>query len=388
MRLERQIHGGMATRSLRRWYAIHKWTSLVCTVFILLLCVTGLPLIFYHEIDHALGNAVDPPERPGVTTRVSLDSLVAEARRLHRDDAVQYVAEDPDDGNAWSVALGKTANARELTQYLTFDVRTGELLNRYPLDEGVMHILYHLHTDLFLDLPGKLFLGGMGLLLVVALVSGVVVYGPFMRKLRFGTVRYERTSRTRWLDLHNLLGIATALWLLVVGVTGVLNTLADPIYNRWKASALGAMTAAYKDAPLLARHGSVEQAVAAAREATGLRKVRFMAFPGNDFATPHHFVAFMLGDTPITSRLMTPVLIDGKTSKVIDQRPLTGITKALLLSQPLHFGDYGGAPLKILWALFDAIAIVVLSSGLYLWWKKRNLSVEQRLALATPTEEP
>ncbi len=27
----------------------------------------------------------------------------------------------------------------------------------------------------------------------------------------------------------------------------------------------------------------------------------------------------------------------------------------LLLSQPLHFGDYGGMPLKILWALLDLL---------------------------------
>jgi uncharacterized iron-regulated membrane protein len=389
MQLERQAQrSGMSTIALRRWYGVHKWTSLVCTVFILMLCVTGLPLIFYHEIDHALGNSVDPPERPGVTTRVSLDRIVAEARRLHPGDAVQYVAEDADDPNAWSVGLGKTADAVELTAYLTFDVRTGELLNQYPLDEGVMHVLYHLHTDLFFELPGKLFLGGMGVLLVLSLVSGVVVYGPFMRKLRFGTVRYERTSRTRWLDLHNLLGIATALWLLVVGTTGVINTLADPIYDRWKSSALGAMTAAHADAAPLTAHGSVEAAVTAARAATGLSQVRFMAFPGNDFATPHHFVAFMNGDSPVTSRLMTPVLIDGETSVVIDQRPLTGITKALLISQPLHFGDYGGLPLKILWALFDLIAIVVLSSGVYLWWKKRKLTIEQRFAPASPEAAP
>ncbi|HZI44201.1 MAG TPA: PepSY-associated TM helix domain-containing protein [Ilumatobacter sp.] len=134
--------------------------------------------------------------------------------------------------------------------------------------------------------------------------------------------------------------------------------------------------------------GEADQAVTAARAATGLSQVRFMAFPGNDFATPHHFVAFMNGDSPVTSRLMTPVLIDGETSVVIDQRPLTGITKALLISQPLHFGDYGGLPLKILWALFDLIAIVVLSSGVYLWWKKRKLTIEQRFAPASPEAAP
>ncbi|MCO5774728.1 PepSY domain-containing protein, partial [Citrobacter freundii] len=90
-------------------------------------------------------------------------------------------------------------------------------------------LMLKLHTDLFLGLPGYLFLGLMGLLLVASLVSGVVVYTPFMRKLDFATVRAERSRRLKWLDLHNLLGIVTLSWVLVVGVTGVINTLALPI---------------------------------------------------------------------------------------------------------------------------------------------------------------
>jgi uncharacterized iron-regulated membrane protein len=43
---------------------------------------------------------------------------------------------------------------------------------------------------------------------------------------------------------------------------------------------------------------------------------------------------------------------------------------ALLLSQPLHFGDYGGAGMQFLWALLDLATIVVLGSGLYLWLKR------------------
>ena len=40
-----------------------------------------------------------------------------------------------------------------------------------------MQFLFRLHADLFLELPGTLFLGFMGLLLVASLVSGAVVYG-------------------------------------------------------------------------------------------------------------------------------------------------------------------------------------------------------------------
>ena len=80
---------------------------------------------------------------------------------------------------------------------------------------------------MFAGMGGKLFLGLMGLLFVVAIVSGVAVYGPFMRKLSFGTVRRTGSGRLRWLDLHNLIGVVTVSWALVVGMTGVVNTWAD-----------------------------------------------------------------------------------------------------------------------------------------------------------------
>ena len=44
----------MSNRSLKVWIWLHKWTSLVCTVFMLMLCLTGLPLIFHDEIESLL----------------------------------------------------------------------------------------------------------------------------------------------------------------------------------------------------------------------------------------------------------------------------------------------------------------------------------------------
>ena len=47
----------MKSKTIRRWSFIHTWTSLICTAFLLLLALTGLPLIFHHEIDHLLGDS-------------------------------------------------------------------------------------------------------------------------------------------------------------------------------------------------------------------------------------------------------------------------------------------------------------------------------------------
>lgn len=369
--------------ALRKWYWLHKWSSLVCTLFLLVLCITGLPLIFHHELDHLLGNSVDPPAMPGVSSRASLDDIVAAARERQPGHAVQFVSRDADEPDAWFIVMGETVDAPEASALFTFDARTGDFVHEYPLDRGVMNVLFRLHTDMFAGLGGTLFLGAMGLLLLLSLVSGAVVYGPFMRKLPFGSVRFERASRIRWLDLHNLLGIATLLWLFTVGFTGVVNTLSRPILGYWQTTELASMTAAHRSEQALGRPVSVERAVASARAAAPSSELSFIAFPGNPFASPQHFVAFMHGSTPLTSKLLTPLLIDAQRGAVVDRRALPWYATALLLSQPLHFGDYGGTPLKVVWALLDVIAIVILGSGAYLWLQKRKVAVEAQLDALT-----
>ena len=44
----------MKARTLRTWVWVHKWSSLVSMLFLLMLCITGLPLIFHEEIEHWL----------------------------------------------------------------------------------------------------------------------------------------------------------------------------------------------------------------------------------------------------------------------------------------------------------------------------------------------
>ena len=50
--------------------------------------------------------------------------------------------------------------------------------------------------------------------------------------------------------------------------------------------------------------------------------------------------------------------------------------KALALSQPLHFGDYGALPLKLLWAILTIFTMIILGSGLYLWLGKRRFGTD------------
>jgi uncharacterized iron-regulated membrane protein len=374
----------MKRGAIRGWYLVHKWTSLACTLFLLMLCLTGLPLIFHDEIDAALGHA--PGE--GMIGRGSsgtgpgllpLDVMLAKALNNRPGDVPLFMAFD-NDRPLMTITTGPRpdAAAAEMTMQI-FDRSTGRSAG--PENDGLTAFLLRVHTDMLLGLPGELFLGGMGLLFVVAIISGVVLYAPFMRKLEFGTLRVSRSARVKWLDYHNLLGIVATAWMIVVGATGVINALATPIMQIWQRNELAEMTRAYAGKPALppSRYGSLDAAMAKARAARPGNNPQFIAFPGGSYSSKHHYAVFLQGDTPLTERLLTPALIDAETGRLTDVRPMPWYTRALSLSQPLHFGDYGQLPLKLLWAMLDLFTLHILGTGLYLWLGKRRTSLDARV---------
>ena len=354
---------------LRTWISIHKWTSLVSSIFLLMLCLTGLPLVFHEEIDHL--SSIEAPSMPEDTPYVSMDKVVESALAAQPGKVVRYMFWDEEDHPHITLVSMATRIDAPPDEYwlLSIDSRTAQVLDQ-PAKGGFMDVMLQLHTDMYAGLPGQLFLGFMGLLLVIAVVSGVVVYKPFMRKLEFGTVRKYKGRSIKWLDLHNLLGIVTVVWLTVVGATGIINTLDPIVLAVWQGDQLADMVKPYKDAPPMKDNGSVQMALDTAARSAPDMKVGLVAFPGTAFADKHHYTTFLKGNTPLTARLLRPALIDAQTGELTDSREMPWYVKALFVSQPLHFGDYGALPLKIIWALLDILAIIVLASGLYLWAKK------------------
>jgi uncharacterized iron-regulated membrane protein len=373
----------MKSQTIRRWSFIHTWTSLICTLFLLMLAVTGLPLVFHHEIEHLLGDAPELREMPADTPRKDLQQLV-EAAQAHRPgEVVQYFGWDEDEPNGMYAFMGKTAGGDPNdTHTFMLDARTGEAAETPSANGGFMMVMLRLHVDMYAGLPGKLLLAFMGLLFVLAIISGVVLYAPFMRRLDFATVRANKSTRVRWLDQHNQIGVVTLTWAFVVGLTGVLNACADLVIEQWRNDALTEMVAPYRDAPPLTERAPATRLLEIAKATVPGSEPSFIAFPGSRFSSEHHYAVFMKGDTHLTSHLLTPVLIDAKDLHVTAIVNSPWYMDALLLSQPLHFGDYGGMPMKILWGILDVLTIIVLCSGVYLWWVRRRAAASANLRQA------
>ncbi len=361
-------------KQVKTWFQIHKWASLICTAFLLMLCLTGLPLIFTEEIEALEGKPPLAPALPAGTPTVALEQLAEAVQRQFPTHVIRFVYWDEHEPNTTTFTLSDSLTApADNYKLVIMDNRTARVLEEPKVQEGFMYVMLQLHIDMFMGLGGKLFLGLMGLLFVLAIGSGLLLYSPIMRRFDFGMVRAEKSTRLKWLDLHNLLGVVTVVWATVVGFTGVLNTLAEVVQGVWQQGQLAEMIAPYKGAaPLQGKLSPLDQALAVAKQAAPDMEPSFVAYPGTLYSSQHHYAVFMKGNTPLTQRLAKPALIDAKTGKLTDMRTMPWYVNAVFISQPLHFGDYGGLPLKIIWAVFDIVTIVVLISGLYLWFARNK----------------
>jgi uncharacterized iron-regulated membrane protein len=376
-------------RNIKKWLWVHRWTSLICTLFLLLLCLTGLPLIFGEEIDEWLNPGAPYEMLPANTPMGNLDSMVHKAQQRYPKEVISYVYIDDEEPQVLLGMIPHYDADPELSHDMKFDARTAKLLKDEPPERDqktFIGLMLSLHTDLFMGLPGELFMGFMGLLFVVSIISGVVLYGPFTKKLDFGTVRRDRSRRMKWLDLHNLLGIAIMVWLAVVGITGVINELSTPLFGLWQQTDVRDMLKKYenKALPVQGQLSSADAAYNTAKKALPGMTVTTLVFPGNQYGSPYHYLLWAKGNTPLTSRLFSPVLVEANSGELAAIVQMPWYLRFLEVSRPLHFGDYGGTPLKIIWALFDIAAIVVLITGVYLWFARRK-NQEAYFAVISPT---
>ena len=117
----------MKSQTIRRWSFIHTWSSLVCTLFLLMLAITGLPLVFHHEIEDLTGNAPALKEMPANTPRMDLQQLVKAAEAHRPGEVVQYFGWDEDEPNGMYAFMGKTAGGDPNdTHTFMLDARSGE----------------------------------------------------------------------------------------------------------------------------------------------------------------------------------------------------------------------------------------------------------------------
>ena len=146
----------MTARSVKWWSLVHKWTSLICTLFLLMLCITGLPLIFHDEIDDLFKSEASARDLPADTPQAPLSRLIDAAKARYPQRYLQVLGWDDDRANVVNVFLSQTPEAPPGQRFLklSFDSRTAELIGEDAQQGGLMQRHPHLPPRHVLGLAG------------------------------------------------------------------------------------------------------------------------------------------------------------------------------------------------------------------------------------------
>src|SRR3546814_10934504 len=128
--------------STHTWSWIHKWSNLVCTVFMLLLCLTGLPLIFHEEIEHLTG-VVEAPPMPAGTPNASLDRVAQAALERRPGEVIRYMFWEQDEHpDITYVSMASAVDAPpEENHAVIVASRSAQVLAEPKTNEGFIYVM-------------------------------------------------------------------------------------------------------------------------------------------------------------------------------------------------------------------------------------------------------
>lgn len=370
----------MKTKTLFQW---HVWLGVATGLLMLIIGTSGAVAVFIEEIDWLATPALRVTPSSNSGQRADVDAVLAAVKAAYPDGRLGglKVSDRPSFAH---VARVQVKGRGSLDVFVNPDsgVIQGDRVVTSSYTSTLRNFIRQLHLRLFMGLWGRVFVGVFGVTLVLSCITGLWIYRGWIKNL-FRLRWNAAGARTRWSDLHKLVGVWSLLFNVVIGVTGAvfgLENLTGQIRSKWlrpAAEARAAGTRATPSAPSVPpveTRLSVEALLEKARGAFPDLTVTSITFPTSPTApvvfrgsVPHPLVQ------QSHVRSANSISIDPYTGGVrqkVDGRDATGWSRLYSSFDPLHFGYFGGMVTKVIWFILGLAPGVLSLSGAWLWWKR------------------
>lgn len=352
----------------KRLWQLHSWLGLIAGLGLLVIGVSGSLLVFHDELGSFFQRElvhVDPT--PG--GRLPLDTLRVHAEgQLPGHEITGWLPQYDDP--AVADVLYVIAHGDKEWLVATLNPYTGELLASPRLGTRTLHgWLLELHYTFFADHSGMIIAGVFAVLLCALGVTGVWLYREFWKNVL--TLRWRRGARILFSDLHKFTGITSVLFNLLLGFTGAYWNLSHVI-GEWvngepeQARLEGRLYPAALSLADLTRD--------AAQRLPGFR-ANFISLPSDPAAPAITLWGTIEPRGALTSPYGSTVVYDPQTAahqSTHDLRTGGWWQRVVDTFTPLHYGTFGGLPVKILWALGGLTPGVLAISGFVIWQLRRR----------------
>lgn len=350
------------------FWRLHSVIGLLSAIGLIVIGVTGAVLVFHEEIDALLAPELHRVE-PTPAGRLSLNELVAAVEREFPRHAVTGWKPSTDPHAADGVFV-MPFGTREW-HYLTVDPYRAIILGDPSLNSTTLKgWVLELHTELFLGDFGVAVAGLLGVALCFLGLSGLWLYRRFWKSIF--RLRWKSSARLLFGDFHRMVGVLSVAFNLLLGFTGAFWNVSHTIEHFYEPhEPVDEVLFSEKLFPADLDIAALPQQ---AKEHLPDFKTRYISFPwepGGPFTLWGSAESAGWYRSPYGSQ----VAFNSQNGEFLSLHDLRNDGLWALVKdsfEPLHFGNFGGLPVKILWSAAGLAPGLLAVSGMAIWWKRRK----------------
>ncbi len=373
----------MRSDIIRMYKDVHSWVGIISGLFLFIAFYAGAITMF--EVPLQRWASPPSPAMPGYSQAVALedtDKLVAAVIAEHPDAAKRYtihVNVTPETPARMSWTTGQRGEPGP-TYYASFD-KTGEVAVTEQGPSPVAEFVDILHQQIGLPLPHEpamMLMGAVCLLYAIALVSGTFVLIPSLIKDLF-LVRLGKNVKRMWLDVHNVLGLFSLPFHIVIVLTSLVFAFHDQFYEVQETVFARSIVAEEHhdkpkaNGPLMAPHLLVKEVN---RQLPSFTPETLL------YAQDKKTKAYGLrvqGVDPMRG-LRGPTfgvgIVDPYSGAIVGDDYLPGKQSGWFATVSsffsLHFGNFGGAPVRWMYFALGLAGAFLFYTGNLLWVESRR----------------
>jgi len=359
--------------SVRRLcFDLHSWIGMKLCVFMGFICLTGTLAVLAHEIDWLLQPAM---RVSAAANQVSWGRQLDAAQSAYPDWEISVISAQ--EGRLFASQI--TAKMPQGgSRFIWVDPYRGSVTGDTPWF-NIHRFLRNTHRHLML--PTKLgvpLVSSLAIALLLSVATSLVIYRKWWR----GLLAWPRRERSRryWGDLHRVVGVWSLWFVLLIGLTGLWYLVeslgADAPPAPWKTVSSAQRTRSAING------AAVDQAIAQARrDWPGLRVTAIaLDHKKKRITLQGQADAILVRERANALRYQS----GGALLQRVAGTDLTLHQRIAEMADPLHFGNFAGLPVKLLWFFFGALLTVLSLTGAYLYGLRAFASLRSSIARLAP----
>lgn len=339
---------------------LHLYGTLIAGIFVVILGLSGAIIAFEAQLDRLFNPSLFDIA-PRATAPLPLRTLADNVERRFPGSKVDgFIVAQHADASHIAYLSGTAVFVNGYTGAILGTRRGPTLLTR----------IHQLHTHLMAGKAGEMIVAVAAIVMLLLVLSGVFLWWKYKKV----SIKWNASLFRVMFDVHNATGILSALFLLLLSLTGIAIAFDNPI-ARWTYKATGT-TPIPRSRPSVAREGAApigpDEALRIACAAEPGATPLSIDYPEDAKDSYNVRLRFPEDRTPGGRSWVSVDQYSGKVLVAQNSRTAPLPARAELLNRQIHTGDIFGTPSRIVMSASSLLVILQAFSGVVMWWKRRK----------------